>query len=58
MKEQRKPAERRCTQCLQLYPFAAFSNQRWGQKDRVCCNCKPFSGKSTMAKKVSEKTRA
>ena len=54
----RKPGERRCSKCLQLYSFAAFSNQRWGQKDRICCNCKPFAGKKTMAKKVAEKTRA
>jgi len=60
MKQQptRKPGERRCSKCEGLYPFSAYSFQRWGQKDRICCNCKPFTGRSTMAKKVAEKTRA
>ena len=54
----RKPAERRCTQCNQLYPFKAYSNIRWNNKDRVCCNCKPFTGRTRAGRKVSEKARA
>lgn len=54
----RKPGERRCSKCAQLYPFAAFSNRRWSDPNRVCCTCRPFTGKKTMAKKVAEKTRA
>ncbi len=54
----RKPAERRCTQCAQLYPFKAYSNIRWNNKDRVCCNCKPFTGRTRAGRKVSEKARA
>ena len=60
MKDQppRKPAERRCSKCGGLHQFAAYSNRRWNDKNRVCETCQPFTGRKRLAKKVAEKTRA
>lgn len=60
MKDQppRKPAERRCSKCGGLHQFAAYSNRRWNDKNRVCETCQPFTGRKRLAKKVAEKARA
>ena len=57
-KPPRKPAERRCSKCGNLYTFAAFSNRRWNDKNRECETCKPFTGRNRTSKKVMTKVRS